>query len=105
MDNGGIIKIKIKEMRKLFALLIMVVLLSLSVGAKDYTAPTKERSSVTYTDTITGDTYTIKDIKYDVFKTKSNARYIWKTSKKTNKKYKYYLPKEIQIQMGRKYNN
>ena len=84
-------------MRKLFALLIMVVLLSLSVGAKDYTAPTKERSSVAYTDTITGDTY--------VFKTKSDARYIWKTSKKTNKKYKYYLPKEVQIQMGRQYND
>lgn len=29
--------------------------------------------------------------------------YVWKTSKKTNKKYRMYLPKEIQIKMGRKY--
>ena len=34
---------------------------------------------------------------------KTGAFYIWKVSKKTNKKYKYYLPKDVQKQMGREY--
>ena len=74
---------------------------TVSVNAKDYVAPT--RQSVEYTDSTTTDTYTIKNDKYNVYKSKSGAFYIWKTSKKTSKKYKYYLPKDIQIQMGRKY--
>ena len=81
--------------------MLLLVGLSITVGAKDY-VPTK-RQSVVNTDSTTTDTYTISSIKYPVFKSKSGAFYIWKTSKKTSKKYKYYLPKDIQIQMGRKY--
>ena len=88
-------------MRKVFLTMLLLVGLSITVGAKDY-VPTK-RQSVVNTDSTTTDTYTISSIKYPVFKSKSGAFYIWKTSKKTGKKYKYYLPKDIQIQMGRKY--
>ena len=88
-------------MRKITLLLLTIIGLSLTVNSKDYT-PTR-KSSVSYTDSITNDTYTIKNEKYDVFKSKSGAFYIWKTSKKTGKKYKYYLPKDIQVQMGRVY--
>lgn len=79
----------------------MSLFVALSVGAKDYVAPTKQVK--VFTDTTTNDTYTINNEKYNVFKTKTGAFYIWKTSKKTNKKYKYYLPKDIQKQMGREY--
>lgn len=88
-------------MRKIFLTMLLLVGLSITVGAKDY-VPTK-RQSVINTDSTTTDTYTISSIKYPVFKSKSGAFYIWKTSKKTGKKYKYYLPKDIQIQMGRVY--
>ena len=88
-------------MRKVFLIMLLLVGLSITVGAKDY-VPTK-RQSVVNTDSTTTDTYTISSIKYPVFKSKSGAFYIWKISKKTGKKYKYYLPKDIQIQMGRVY--
>lgn len=81
--------------------MLLLVGLSITVGAKDY-VPTK-RQSVANTDSTTTDTYTISSVKYPVFKSKSGAFYIWKTSKKTGKKYKYYLPKDIQVQMGREY--
>lgn len=37
--------------------------------------------------------------KYPIFITKKGACYILKVSKKTNKEYKYYLPKETQAQI------
>lgn len=37
--------------------------------------------------------------KYPIFITKKGACYILRTSKKTGKEYKYYLPKEIQAQI------
>lgn len=88
-------------MKRILSILILLIGLTISVSAKDYVAPT--RQSVEYTDSTTTDTYTIKDKKYNVYKSKSGAFYIWKTSNRTGKKYKYYLPKEIQIQMGREY--
>ncbi len=88
-------------MRKVFLIMLLLVGLSITVGAKDYVST--KRQSVINTDSTTTDTYTISSIKYPVFKSKSGAFYIWKTSKKTGKKYKYYLPKDIQIQMGRVY--
>ena len=83
--------------------MLLLVGLSITVGAKDYVST--KRQSVVNTDSTTTDTYTISSIKYPVFKSKSGAFYIWKTSKKTGKKYKYYLPKEIQKQMGREYKD
>ena len=90
-----------RNMKKVLLILTLLTGLTVSVSAKDYVAPT--RQSVEYTDSTTTDTYTINNKKYNVYKSKSGAFYIWKTSKKTDKKYKYYLPKNIQIQMGRKY--
>ena len=90
-----------RNMKRVLSILILLIGLAVSVSAKDYVAPT--RQSVEYTDSTTTDTYTIKNDKYNVYKSESGAFYIWKTSKKTSKKYKYYLPKDIQIQMGRKY--
>lgn len=88
-------------MKRILLSLLLIAGLSINVVAKDYTAPTKQ--SVEFTDSTTNDTYTIKTDKYNVYKSKTGAFYIWKTSKKTGKKYKYYLPKEIQKQMGREY--
>lgn len=90
-----------RNMKKVLLIFILLIGLAVSVSAKDYVAPT--RQSVEYTDSTTIDTYTINNKKYNVYKSKSGAFYIWKTSKKTDKKYKYYLPKEIQKQMGREY--
>lgn len=89
-------------MKKVFLSLLLLVGLSITISAKDYVAPTKQ--SVEHTDSTTNDTYTINNEKYNVFKSRKGAFYIWKTSKRTGKKYKYYLPKEIQKQMGREYN-
>lgn len=88
-------------MKRLIISMLLLVGLSITMCAKDYVAPTKR--SVEYTDSTTTDTYTINSEKYNVYKSKRGAFYIWKTSKKTAKKYKYYLPKNIQIQMGREY--
>ena len=102
MVNGGLINnINNKTMKKIILSFVLLIGLAVSASAKDYVAPA--RQSVEFTDSVTNDTYTIKNEKYDVFKSKSGAFDIWKTSKKTGKKYKYYLPKDIQVQMGRVY--
>lgn len=88
-------------MKRIFISLLLLVGLSITINAKDYIAPIKQ--SVEYTDSTTTDTYTIKNKKYNVYKTRTGTFYIWKVSKKTGKKYKYYLPKDIQKQMGREY--
>lgn len=82
-------------------IIFLILIASPKINAKDYIAPTKQ--SVEYTDSTTIDTYIIKNKKYNVYKSKNGAFYIWKISKKTGKRYKYYLPKEIQIQIERKY--
>lgn len=99
-------------MNKLFKLIALAMLLvaNASLSATNYNAPTKAtKARVAFTDTITGDTYTITKNKeskvYEVFKSKSGARYIWKENKDKTRKIKVYLPKEIQKQMGREYDN
>ena len=89
-------------MKRTILFMLLVLGISITSKADDYRPPRKQ--SVTFTDSTTKDNYIINDIKYPIFKTKTGAFYIWKTSKKTNKKYRYYLPKEIQIQMGRVYS-
>lgn len=79
----------------------MVLGVSLQVGAQEFVAPT--RGTSTNVDSTTTYTYKMTDNTYKVYKSKSGAYYVWKTSKRTNKKYRMYLPKEIQIKMGRKY--
>ena len=88
-------------MRRLTLLLIMVLGVSLQVGAQQFVAPT--RHSTSNVDSTTTYTYKMSDNIYKVYKSRTGAYYVWKTSKKTNKKYRMYLPKEIQIKMGRKY--
>lgn len=88
-------------MRRLTLLLVMVLGVSLQVGAQQFVAPT--RRSTFNVDSITTYTYKMSDNIYKVYKSRTGAYYVWKTSKKTNKKYRMYLPKEIQIKMGRKY--
>lgn len=90
-------------MKKFILSLVMIAGLSFFVNADNFKAP--ERAKTVFTDTTTNHTYEIKDVKYPVFTSKSGAFYIWKTSSKTGKQYKYYLPKDIQKQMGRKYND
>lgn len=88
-------------MKKLTLLLIMVLGVSLQVGAQQFVAPT--RHSTSNVDSTTTYTYKMSDNIYKVYKSRTGAYYVWKTSKKTNRKYRMYLPKEIQIKMGRKY--
>lgn len=79
--------------------LLFVLFATLTVNAQAFKAPNKCQ-----VDTTTTYTYQIDQNVYKVYKSKSGAFYIWKMSKKTGKPYKYYLPKEIQIQMGRRYS-
>lgn len=88
-------------MKRIILSLLLLVGLSITLSAKDYVAVKKQ--TTVFADTTTTDTYTIDNNKYDVFKSKTGAFYIWKVSKKTNKKYKYYLPKDVQKEMGRVY--
>lgn len=88
-------------MRRLTLLLVMVLGVSLQVGAQQFIAPTKHSTS--NVDSTTTYTYKMSNSIYKVYKSRTGAYYVWKTSKKTNKKYRMYLPKEIQIKMGRKY--
>lgn len=78
---------------KLF-LLITFISISISANAENIKAETKQ--CVEFTDTTTNHTYEIKDVKYPIFVSKNGRYYIWKISSKTNKLYKYYLPKAIQ---------
>lgn len=83
-----------------YILSLLFACISLVVSAQAFKAP----SHKVFTDTTTTFTYQMPDKVYKVYKSKSGAFYIWKTSKKTGKPYKMYLPKEIQIQMGRRYS-
>lgn len=89
-------------MKKYITIIAILLSIVLPSPAQNFIALKKEK--VVYTDTTTTYTYQIQSTKYPVFKSKNGAFYIWKISSKTNKKYKYYLPKSIQIKMGRKYN-
>lgn len=90
-------------MKKIILFAIMA-LMSLAISAQEFSAPNKRSSKIAFTDTITTFTYKMSDNTYKVYTSKSGAFYIWKTSKKTGKLYKMYLPKEVQKQMGRKYD-
>lgn len=88
-------------MKRLILTLSLACVIALA-QAQVFEAPSKTRA--TFTDTTTTFTYKIQDESYKVCKSRTGAFYIWKTSKKTGKNYKMYLPKEIQEKMGRKYN-
>lgn len=47
-------------------------------------------------------TYTIKGKTYEVYKGAKGSYYIIRTSAKTGKEYKYYLPKDVQQMLSSK---
>lgn len=83
-------------------IIFLLFFATINVGAQEFVAPTR-KSNTQYTDTTTTYTYRYSEKVYNVYISRNGAYYIWKISKRTNKPYKYYLPKEIQIKMGRKY--
>ena len=88
-------------MKKLFILVACFTFMCSGVYAQNYVRNGKEYFSVQTKseknkDENTG--YVWKDKSgqtYEIYITKRNACYIWRTSKKTGKQYKYYLPKEV----------
>lgn len=56
--------------------------------SKEKTEVVEQKTSYQYEDS--------KGNKYPIYKSKRGSFYVVKTSKKTGKEYKYYLPKEIQ---------
>lgn len=89
-------------MKKIITFLTLSIMTIFSY-AQEFIAPTR-KSNTQFTDTTTTYTYKCPDKTYNVCVSRNGAYYIWRISKKTNKPYKYYLPKEVQIKMGRKYN-
>lgn len=87
---------------KYIVMFVILFFMTICVYAQEFTAPTR-KNSTQFTDTTTTYTYKRPEKTYNVYISRRGAYYIWKISKKTNKSYKYYLPKEVQIKMGRKY--
>lgn len=81
---------------------LMLMTISVNLYAQEFIAPectkVKHDSTTTYT-------YKCPEQTYKVYKSRKGAFYVWKVSKRSNKQYKYYLPKSIQIAMGRKYKD
>lgn len=82
-------------------LVILLFILTINVYPQEFVVPSKSNNK--FTDTTTTYTYKSPEKTYNVYISRRGSYYIWKISKKTNKSYKYYLPKEVQIKMGRKY--
>lgn len=89
-------------MRSIFVLILYIAVICCCC-AQEFCAPTRNRTQ--FTDTTTTYTYKCPNKTYKVYVSRTGAYYIWKVSKRTNKVYKMYLPKDIQIAMGRKYTN
>lgn len=87
---------------KKIILFFVLCLMSVTMSAQEFVAPAK-KGRTAFTDTTTTYTYKCPEKTYDVYKSRGGAFYIWKVSSKSGKLYKYYLPKEIQVQMGRVY--
>ena len=84
-----------KKVILIFALMLTIVI----SNAQTFKAPVKQRVAH---DSTTTYHYELKDTTYTVYKSPRGTFYIWKRTKNGNIR-KTYLPKEIQIQMGRKY--
>ena len=87
---------------KYIIMFIILFFMTICAYAQEFTAPTS-KNSIQFTDTTTTYTYKRTEKTYNVYVSSRGAYYIWKISKKSNKRYKYYLPKEVQIKMSRKY--
>lgn len=92
-------------MKKLFILLMF--LLPFACMAQDIVRNGKNFTKVSQIDTTevqTEFTYTIKDIVYPIFVSKTGACYIKRISKKTGNIYKQYLNKEISKEICKELN-
>ena len=93
-------------MKKLI-LCILLALFCITVNAevKREGDTFKVEQSTKVNDTKTKFTWEDKEgNKYPIFITKKGACYILRVSKKTNKEYKYYLPKDIQETIKKELN-
>jgi len=89
---------------------IIVLLVCLALGiqgySQEYKLNGKEFSTVKQEKTKSSETktgYTWKDSKgnvYDIYISSRGACYIYRTSQKTGKPYKYYLPKEVSAEIA-----
>lgn len=100
-------------MKKFIIFLLCVLISCIACGAQNYVREgdtfTSVRQEQKSKDIKTP--YKYKDTKgkvYDIYITPKNACYVIKTSSKTGRTYKYYLPKDITYQvavnMGREVN-
>ena len=87
---------------KYIVMFVILFFMTICAYAQEFIAPAR-KSGTQFIDTTTTYTYKRPEKTYNVYVSRRGAYYIWKISKKTNKPYKYYLPKEVQIKMGRNY--
>lgn len=80
-------------MRHFIIIVLLLAFASWSATAETFKAP---QSRIEHTDSTTSHQYEIKGEVYPIFKSKRGRLYIWRVSKKTNKPYKYYIPKDIE---------
>lgn len=89
-------------MKKIMTIIVFMAI-SIACNAQLFEAPKKAKTE--WKDSTTTFTYkTNKGEVCKVFKTKKGAFYYYSAKNKTNTLRKYYVPKEIQIKMGRKYD-
>ena len=91
---------------------IIALLVALSISVAGYADVVRDGDTfkVEKTTSVNQDTktkYTWEDKegnKYPIYITKKGACYVLRTSKKTGKEYKYYLPKDIQETIKKELN-
>ena len=92
---------------KSFIMCILLVLFSININAevKRVNDTFKVENTTKESDTKTKFTWEDKQgNKYPIYITKRGSCYIVRVSKKTNKEYKQYLPKDVQAQIKKELN-
>lgn len=85
-------------MKHIFITLFIFLSISFSTCAEVFKTPSSKSAK---TDSTTIHVYEIKGQSYPIYKSTRGKYYIWRTSKKTGKQYKQYLPKNIQEQINK----
>jgi hypothetical protein len=89
-------------MRKIMTILAFIAI-SIACNAQMFEAPKKAKTE--WKDSTTSFTYkTNKGEVCKVFVSRRGSYYYYSAKNKTNTLRKYYVPKDIQIKMGRKYD-
>lgn len=92
---------------KTFVLCILLALFSININAEVKRVNDTFKVENTTKESNTKTKFTWEDKqgnKYPIYITKRGSCYIVRTSKKTNKEYKQYLPKDIQAQIKKELN-